>query len=116
MDGDPSYDIKESCAAVKRGLALNGASDSERAWLNAAGTRCPDFADPARYVRAMHDLAAKYPDDLDAQTLYAEVLMVPTRWRWYPNDGKPAAGEAEAEQILEAVLRRSPNHAGANHL
>ena len=116
MDGDPSFDIKESCASVERGLALEGVNATERTYLEAAATRCPDFADPARYIRAMRDLAAKYPDDLDAQVLYAEALMVPTRWHWYANDGKPAEGVAEAEHTLEAVLRRNTAHPGANHL
>ena len=80
MDGDPSFNIKESCAALKQGLKLSSIDASERLWLEAAATRCPDFADPSRYVRAMHDLAAKYPDDLDAQTLYADALMIPVRW------------------------------------
>jgi len=116
MDGDPTYNIKESCAAVKQGLAIKSITPTEREWLEAAATRCPDFADPSRYIRAMHDLAAKYPDDLDAQTLYADALMTAVRWHWYSNDGKPAPGVTEAEHILEAVMRRSPNHAGANHL
>jgi tetratricopeptide (TPR) repeat protein len=116
MDGDPSFNLKQSCAAVNQGLALKNITATERTWLEAAATRCPDFADPSRYIRAMHDLAAKYPDDLDAQTLYADALMVPVRWRWYTPDGKPAAGVTEAEHLLEAVMRRYPNHAGANHL
>jgi tetratricopeptide (TPR) repeat protein len=116
MDGDPSFDIKESCAAVAKGLALEPVSGTERAWLEAAGTRCPDFAEPDRYIRAMRDLAAKVPDDPDAQALYAEALMLPTRWHWYSNDGNPARGVAEAERTLEAVLRRNPDHPGANHL
>jgi tetratricopeptide (TPR) repeat protein len=116
MDGDSSFDIKQSCAAVDKGLALQDVDAAERAWLEAAATRCPDFADPARYVRAMHDLAAKNPDDLDAQVFYADSLMVPTRWHWYSNNGKPGPGVADAERILEAVLRRNATHPGANHL
>src|ERR1017187_4131288 len=42
--------------------------------------------------------------------------MIPRRWYWYAADGKPAAGTQEAESILEAVLRRTPTHAYANHL
>lgn len=116
MDGDPSFDIKASCAAVDKGLALPNVTGIELEWLHAAATRCPDFAEPARYVQAMKALAAKYPDDLDAQTLYADSLMIPTRWKWYSNTGEPASGLTEAEHALEAVLRRSPNHPGANHL
>ncbi len=116
MDGDPSVQIKESCDAVSMGLRIEGIPDIERAWLNAAATRCPDFADPSRYVAAMRALAARYPDDPDAQTFYAEALMVPVRWRWYGAGGAPAEGVAEAERVLESVLRRNPNHPGANHL
>ncbi|HVW87578.1 MAG TPA: hypothetical protein VHB50_22980 [Bryobacteraceae bacterium] len=115
MDGDPSVDIKESCGALDKGLALKEASATERAYLEAAATRCPDFSDPQRYVRAARDLASRYPDDPDAQVLYAESLMIPTRWHWYSGDGTPAEGVAEAERVLEGVLRRNPAHPGANH-
>src|SRR5205823_1582306 len=67
MDGDPSYDLKQSCAAAGKGLALGDVNTVERAWLEAAAARCPDFADPGRYVHAMHEIAAQNPDDLDAQ-------------------------------------------------
>src|SRR5712692_913200 len=116
MDGDPSVQIKESCGAVTAGLAIQGIGETERTWLNAAAARCPDFSDPGRYIAAMRELAARYRDDHDAQTLYAEALMVPVRWHWYKADGTPAEGVAEAERVLEAVLRRNPNHPGANHL
>ena len=116
MDGDPDVQMKLSCDAVQAGLKIAAPGSKDRAWLDAAGTRCPDFADPSKYIRAMHDLAARLPDDPDAQTLYAEALMIPVRWKWYGPDGKPAPGEAEAERVLEAVIRRYPQHPGANHL
>ncbi|HMD47612.1 MAG TPA: hypothetical protein VKG79_00885 [Bryobacteraceae bacterium] len=116
MDGDPDVQMKASCDAVQAGLKIAASGSVERAWLDAAGTRCPAFADPSKYIRAMHDLAARWPDDPDAQTLYAEALMLPVRWKWYGQDGKPAAGVPEAETVLEAVLRRHPQHPGANHL
>src|SRR5262249_56424421 len=58
----------------------------------------------------------RYTDDLDALTLYADSLMIPVRWHWYSADGTPAAGVTEAERSLEEVLRRWPDHPGANHL
>ena len=116
MDGDPDVQLKESCDAVQAGLKVAANGSIERAWLEAAGTRCPDFSDPSKYIRAMHDLAARLPDDPDAQTLYADALMIPVRWKWYGPDGKPAPGVPEAEQVLEAVIRRHPQHPGANHL
>ncbi|HLG95070.1 MAG TPA: hypothetical protein VKX49_02030 [Bryobacteraceae bacterium] len=116
MDGDPDVQMKPSCEAVQAGLKAAAAGSVDRAWLEAAGTRCPDYADPSKYIRAMRDIAAHSPDDPDAQTLYAEALMIPVRWKWYGPDGKPAPGVLEAERILESVIRRYPQHPGANHL
>jgi tetratricopeptide (TPR) repeat protein len=115
MDMDPGVHLKEACDAAKRGVALAPAPSPQRMWLDAAAARCPDFSDPAQYVDAMKTLAAQFPDDPDAQTWYAEALMLPVRWRWYDSGGKPAPGVTEAEYVLEAVLRRFPNHPGANH-
>src|ERR1051325_6822614 len=56
MDGEPTYDIKASCAAVDQGLKIAGIADRERAYLKAAGKRCPDFQQPAAYGAAMRDL------------------------------------------------------------
>lgn len=114
MDGDPTFDQKASCAAVEAGLKITAAPARERAYLEAARTRCPEER-PQVYIDAMRALAARFPDDLDAATLFAESLMVPVRWHWYSSNGTPAAGVAEAERTLEAVLRRWPEHPGANH-
>jgi len=116
MDGDPTLQMKVSCAAAQSGLEIAGLNGGERAWLEAAASRCPDYSDPAKYIAAMRALAARFPDDPDAQTWFAESLMLPVRWRWYSSGGQPAAGVEEAERVLEAVLRRFPDHPGANHL
>lgn len=115
MDGEPTYDIKASCAGVAAGLKL-AKVPRERAYLEALETRCPDYGNPGAYIAAARALAQRWPDDLDAQTLYAEALLIPTRWHWYTASGQPAPGVAEAERTLEAVLRRWPDHPGANHL
>src|SRR5271156_6595853 len=114
MDMDPGVNVGEACKAVEAGLKIEGANEAERGWLQAVATRCPEY-DPARYVTAMRELARRYPDDPDVQTFYADSLMVPSRWRWYGPDGKPGEGIEEAERVLEAVLRRFPEHPGANH-
>jgi tetratricopeptide (TPR) repeat protein len=114
MDGDPSYDLKSACMAVESGRKLIGAPEHEKAYLEAVATWCGN-SPPAAYATAMRSLTARYPDDLDALTIYAESLMIPTRWHWYTADGAPAEGVAEAERTLEAVLRRWPDHVGANH-
>jgi tetratricopeptide (TPR) repeat protein len=114
MDGDPSFDLKGACAAIEKGNKLTGAPERERAYLKAAATWCPKY-EPKSYVDAMRALAIRYPDDPDAQTVFAESLMIGVRWHWYLANGTPAPGVAEAERTLEAVLRRWPQHPGANH-
>ena len=114
MDGDPSFDLKGACTAVDAGLKLTKAPDREQAYLRALTTWCPNYR-PDAYVEAMRKVAEQYPDDLDAWTIYAESRLIPVRWHWYEADGTPAAGVAEAERTLERVLRRWPQHPGANH-
>jgi len=67
------------------------------------------------YKSAMGQLASKYPDDLDAATLYAESMMNLRPWKLWTKDGKPAEGTEEIVSVLEGVLKRNPNHTGANH-
>ena len=67
------------------------------------------------YKDAMGELSKKYPDDLDAATLYAESMMDLRPWQLWSPEGKPAAGTEEIVGVLESVLARNPNHAGAIH-
>jgi tetratricopeptide (TPR) repeat protein len=63
----------------------------------------------------MAALVQKYPDDLDAATLYAESLMDLNPWQLWDASGKPAEGTLEIVRVLQSVLKRDPNHTGANH-
>ena len=67
------------------------------------------------YSKAMRELAKKYPDDLDATTMFAESLMMLRPWQLWTLDGKPAPGTLELVAVLESVLKRNPDHPGANH-
>jgi tetratricopeptide (TPR) repeat protein len=67
------------------------------------------------YARAMRELSKRYPDDLDAATLYAESLMDLRPWKLWSLDGHPAEDTEEIVDVLESVLRRDPDHIGANH-
>lgn len=97
------------------------ASEHERAYIDALAKRySADLqADQTKlaldYKNAMGQLAKRYPDDLDAATLYAESLMNLRPWKLWSHDGKPAADTLEIVAVLEGVLRRNPNHTGANH-
>jgi tetratricopeptide (TPR) repeat protein len=101
-------------------LAAN-APQVERDYVEALSARYSGDANPgykklARgYAAAMKVLSAKYPDDLDAATIYAESMMDLNPWKLWSNDGKPAENTEEIVRVLESVLARSPMHAGANH-
>jgi tetratricopeptide (TPR) repeat protein len=113
-------DVPAASAAIQRALAL-AAPAHERALIEALAVRyrespAPDIAQLERdYRSAMALVAARYPDDLDVQTLYAESIMNLRPWRLWNSDGTPADGTAEMVRILEQVLQRDPTHIGANH-
>ena len=96
-------------------------SPVERAYVDALAARYS--SDPAAdlnrlqvdYKDAMAALAKAYPDDLDAQVLYAESLMDLRPWRLWTIDGQPSDVTPEVMRVLESVLARAPLHPGANH-
>jgi tetratricopeptide (TPR) repeat protein len=57
----------------------------------------------------------KFPDDLDAATLFAESGMDLHPWGLWHHDGTPEAGTEEIVATLGSVMRRDPNHMGAIH-
>jgi tetratricopeptide (TPR) repeat protein len=102
----------------------HGASAVEQALIAALSTRYPTDRplDPtgaipilAAYADAMKDVAQRFPDDLDVQTLYAESMMNINAWKLWAPDGKPAPETEQIVAILESVLARDPRHVGANH-
>ena len=115
--------VKAAVDAVGRARSLAArAPEAERAYIEALAARFSpdpgaDFKRLARaYADAMKELARRHPDDLDAQTLYADALMSLRPWQLWGKDGRPAEGTEEVVAVLEGVLRRDPEHLGANHL
>jgi hypothetical protein len=113
---------KAAYDALQKALSLSGsAPENERAYIRALAKRysIAPGADLKKlavdYRDAMRELASAYPDDLDAATLYAESAMDLRPWKLWTSDGKPAEGTEEIVLVLESVLRRNPNHIGANH-
>src|SRR5215471_520277 len=113
---------KAAYQAIQKARALaSKASESEKAYIEALSKRYSN--DPKAdlrkldvdYKNAMADLVRRYPDDLDAATLYAESIMDLNPWHFWSKDGKPAEGTEEMVSVLESVLRRNPDHIGANH-
>jgi tetratricopeptide (TPR) repeat protein len=121
LDVDPPHE-KTAYEAVQKALLLSpGATETERAYVQALAKRYS--SDPkvdlrkldADYANAMRELSERYPDDLDVATLYAESLMDLHPWKLWSLDGRPTEGTEEILAVLESVLRRDPNHLGANH-
>ena len=63
----------------------------------------------------MREVVKKFPDDLDAATLFAESGMNLHPWGLWHLDGTPEAGTEEIVATLESVIKRDPNHMGAIH-
>ncbi len=97
------------------------ASPRERALIDALARRyaSPPPADRASldsaYASAMEDVVARYPDDLDAATLYAEALMDLRPWAYWMKNGDPYPGTATILAQLERVMSSNPDHPGACH-
>jgi tetratricopeptide (TPR) repeat protein len=68
------------------------------------------------YSDAMRNLSAKYPDDLDVATMFAESIMDLHPWDYWLKDGTVQPWTPELLAVLERVIQRNPNHHGANHL
>jgi tetratricopeptide (TPR) repeat protein len=67
------------------------------------------------HAEAMRAVATRFPEDLDAQVLFAEAMMDTNAWKLWTVDGKAAPGTSEIQSTLEKVLAKSPAHPGANH-
>ena len=113
---------KHAHDALQKAVDLSaGASPSEQAYIQAMAKRFP--ADPnsdlkkaaEEYHDAMRQVAAQFPDDLDAATLFAESGMNLHPWGLWHQDGTPQAGTEEIVATLESVLKRDPDHLGAVH-
>jgi tetratricopeptide (TPR) repeat protein len=121
---DPASEerFKQAHEAIQKAVDLSaGASPAEQDYIKAMAKRFP--ADPKADLRkaaeeyhdAMREVAKKYPDDLDAATLFAESGMNLHPWGLWLQDGTPREGTEEIVATLEGVIKRDPNHMGAVH-
>jgi len=114
--------FKQAHEAIQRAVDPSAnASASEQAYIQAMALRFPADASADRrkaaeaYRDAMREVVKKYPDDLDAATLFAESGMGLHPWGLWHHDGTPEAGTEEIIATLESVIKRDPNHLGAVH-
>ena len=110
-------------AAIQRALELapDHASPRERAFIDAMAVRYVEDFDPDQrveqdraYAEAMRGVAERYPDDLDAATLYADALFLLEPRRGTRDLDDPNV--QRLHRVLEKVLAADIRHPGACHL
>jgi tetratricopeptide (TPR) repeat protein len=121
LDVDSEHE-KAAYESIRKAMSLSpAATEAERAYIQALAERYSTAPNvdlrklDLDYAHAMRELSKRYPEDLDAATLYAESLMDLHPWKLWSLDGHPTEGTEEIVAVLESVLRRDPNHIGANH-
>jgi tetratricopeptide (TPR) repeat protein len=102
-------EIVQGCSAARQGFARARQTD-ERAYADALIERyCSGLSldSATAYAIAMGESFQRWPDDPDAAVLYAESLLLL----------RPRSAEQQVELVgvLELVLKRWPDHVGANH-
>jgi tetratricopeptide (TPR) repeat protein len=110
-------------AALEKALELAPkATPKERALIAALAVRHPADVgtDPkkqrlAEYHAEMGKIYFRYKDDPHVGTLYAASGMDLRPWVLWNRKGEPEPGTLEILLVLEDVLRRFPDHVGANH-
>ncbi|HET6371790.1 MAG TPA: hypothetical protein VFG76_00640 [Candidatus Polarisedimenticolia bacterium] len=114
-DEPQAYELAQKAVALKA-----KASPKEQAYIDAvskrySGKAADRAAGDQAYAEAMGALTRRFPDDLDAATMYAEALMDLRPWNYWMRDGSPYPGTIDVISTLESVLARNPDHPGANH-
>jgi tetratricopeptide (TPR) repeat protein len=118
---DPANNPKAWDRLQRAQRAASGATETEKSFIQALAARYAENPPEDRrpldeaYAAAMGELAAKYPDDLDVQALYAESMMDLQPWDYWDASGQPKGHTADVVSTLESVMARNPRHAGALH-
>jgi tetratricopeptide (TPR) repeat protein len=108
-------DVARGQLEMERARQIGG-SERERGFIEAlnliyANTDSVPYRDRANsYARAMGELAARNPDDVECQVFYALALIATAS----PTD-KTHANEQKAAALLEPLFRKYPQHPGIPH-
>jgi tetratricopeptide (TPR) repeat protein len=118
-DEPKAYELAQKALSLKA-----GASPRERGYIEALarryaaqrGTDADRAARDRAYADAMREVMRRFPDDLDAASLFAEAMMDLRPWAYWAPDGTPYPGTPEIVSTLEGVLVKNPHHPMATHL
>ena len=112
----PAPNLPLGLAAIEKAKEVGGRSERERDYIDALSVmyvdhdKIPQQARVQAYLKKMEALAAKYPDDDEAQIFYAITLNVAAS----PAD-KTYANQLKGAAILEPIWKRQPQHPGIAH-
>lgn len=120
----PDDAIPAAWAALKNAEALAPkVTPREQAYIAALSKRYAETKDADRaalnaaFAKAMGEVAAKYPDDIDAQVFWAESMMDTQPWDYWEADLQTPKGHAATIiATLEKAMAAKPDHPGALHL
>ena len=108
--------MKAAAAAAGEAARLGGGSAREREYIEAMGAFFRDWESVdyrtrvVAWEKAMERIAQSYPEDVEAQVLYALLLNATA----LPTD-KTFANQLKAAGILEPLFRKYPEHPGVPH-
>jgi tetratricopeptide (TPR) repeat protein len=112
----PAPNLPLGLAAIEKGRAIGAKTQRERDYIEALAAMYVDYdkiphqTRVQSYLKAMEALAAKYPQDDEAQIFYAITLNVAAS----PAD-KTYANQLKGAGILEPIFQRQPQHPGVAH-
>jgi hypothetical protein len=112
----PAPNLPLGLAAIEKAKAIGANSERERDYIDALSVMYADYdkipqqSRVQSYLKKMEALAAKYPDDDEAQIFYAITLNVAAS----PAD-KTYANQLKGAAILEPIWQRQPQHPGVAH-
>jgi hypothetical protein len=112
----PAKNLVDGAVALGKGKAIGAKSQRERDYIDALSAMYADYEKVdhrtrvLNYLHAMEQLAARYPDDDEAQIYYALALNVGAS----PAD-KTYANQLKGAAILETIWARQPQHPGVAH-
>ncbi|MBK9570156.1 MAG: hypothetical protein IPO53_09710 [Chitinophagaceae bacterium] len=108
-------------ASIKAQELSGNSTEKEKILIVAQSVRYSSDSTASRiklnqlYVDKMKEAYEKYQDDADVAALYADALMLQHPWDLWKTDGTPKPWTPVIETVLEELLKKTPNHPGANH-
>jgi tetratricopeptide (TPR) repeat protein len=112
----PPENLPLGLAALQKGKAIGAKTQRERDYIDALLAFYADYdkidhrTRVQSFLKAEEAVAARYPDDDEAQIAYAITLNVAAS----PGD-KTYANQLKGASILEPIFKRQPQHPGVAH-